>query len=70
MNISGMNSWVDKKMRECRVDKEQALNEILVDTTEIIRQFLDSPDSKATRGILGSCCKCNELFLEILNGQG
>ncbi len=70
MAIENINKWVDEKMRECRVDKEQTLNEMLENTTDIIRQFLNSSESKGAKSVLETCCKSNEMFLEILNGQG
>lgn len=69
MAIEDINMWVDEKMKEYRVDKEQVLNEMLENTTDIIRQFLNSPESKVTKGLLETCCKSNEMFLEILNDR-
>lgn len=43
---------------------------MLHNTNQIIEQFLNSPTSQATIGVLESCMKCNKKFITVIDSFG
>lgn len=60
---SEWDRWVSEKISLYNEDPEGTLFDIMTSTTEIIDQFLKSPDSSASKGALESCLKGNRMFL-------
>lgn len=63
---SETQKWLDRKLDAYRSNPNDALEEMLSDTTECIEQFLNSESSLAAKAVLQSCMKHNKLFLENL----
>lgn len=58
--------WLREKLKRYAFNPNSTVEEILHDTTEAIKQFTLSGGSKAAEGVLLSCAKHNELFLNKL----
>lgn len=56
--------WLKHKMSEYDKNPEETVENLLVRTTDVIEQFVNNPESKATKGLLEMCLKHNKLFLE------
>jgi hypothetical protein len=56
--------WLKHQMSEYDKNPEQTLEDMLVRTTDVIEQFINNPESKATKGLLDICFRHNKLFLE------
>ena len=59
-------------MKAINTPKHETVSELrdeLERTTETIRQFLNSPTSHATKGVLEECCKYNEKLIDNHHGK-
>jgi hypothetical protein len=67
MTNEELQKWVDKKIAEYKEDKVDCLEMMLYNTNQIIEQFLNSPTSQATKGVLENCMKCNKKFISVVD---
>jgi dsDNA-binding SOS-regulon protein len=67
MTNEELEKWVGKKIIQYRENKVDCLEMMLYETNQVIEQFLKSPSSKATRGVLESCMKCNKKFMSVVD---
>jgi len=59
--------WLNERMESYDNDKQEALFDMLVRTTEVIGQFVGSHESSATKRLLESCMEHNRLFINKVN---
>lgn len=67
IKISPKQKWMNQKMIDYNKNPQKTLEDLLVDTTESIRQYIDNPESKTAKGVLQSCLECNELFINYIS---
>ena len=70
MDKKELQKWVDEKIAEYKEDKVECLELMLHNTNQIIEQFLNSPTSQATIGVLENCMKCNKKFITVIDSYG
>lgn len=56
--------WLEEKISNYNENPKEALEDMLYITNNAIKQFINNPDSYATKGLLKSCMLHNKLFLE------
>ena len=56
--------WLEEKISAYNENPKEVLEDMLSTTTDVIEQFIKSPNSKATKGVLDACMEHNKLFLE------
>ena len=55
--------WLKEKIEDYDENQSAALKDILLSTTLVIKQYIESP-SELTKSVLDSCLLCNKLFLK------
>lgn len=56
--------WLQEKVSAYNENPKEALEDILIATTNVIQQFINNPNSIAAKGVLDACLQHNKLFLE------
>jgi hypothetical protein len=56
-------AWLEEKLAEFKQNPEDALFDMLLNTNNVIEQYLRSPN-KATLGVLESCAFHNNSYLD------
>jgi hypothetical protein len=56
--------WLEEKVLAYNENPKEALEDMLSTTTNIMEQFIKSPDSQATKGLLDACMEHNKLFFQ------
>ncbi len=56
--------WLEKKVSAYNENPKEALEDMLSTTTDVIQQFVNSPNSIATKGVLDACLEHNKLFFQ------
>ena len=56
--------WLEEKVSAYNENPKETLEDMLSTTTDVIEQFIKSPNSKATKGLLDACMQHNKLFLQ------
>ena len=62
--MKSTEDWLNEQLENYNEDPINSLNDILYTTTDIIEQFLNNPNSNASKGLIESCLKHNKLFLQ------
>ena len=57
--------WINEKVDDFNKDKLETLEDLLITTTDVIKQYVTSP-TRATKGVLESCLNHNTLLLKEL----
>ena len=55
------DQWLNEKLAAYKNNPQEALLEMLITTTEVMEQYLQSP-SPASKGLLEVCVEHNNLF--------
>lgn len=56
--------WLSEKLSDYTKNKQECIEDMLITTTEILKQYIGNENSKAANGVLDACLKHNELFLK------
>jgi hypothetical protein len=56
--------WLEEKVSAYNENPKEALEDMLSTTTDVIQQFVNSPNSIAAKGVLDACLSHNKLFLQ------
>lgn len=56
--------WLEEKVSAYNENQKEALEDMLSTTTDVIQQFVNSPNSIAAKGVLDACLSHNKLFLQ------
>jgi hypothetical protein len=56
--------WLEEKVSAYNENPKEALEDMLSTTTDVIQQFVNNPNSFATKGVLDACLEHNKLFLQ------
>ena len=65
--MKNTKQWIEEKVFLYNENSEESLEDMLSTTTDVIEQYINSPDSLASKGLLESCLKHNKLFLKTIN---
>lgn len=60
--------WIKEKIAEYFDNKEESLEDMLIKTTNVIEQYVNSPNN-ATKELLIACLEHNKLFLNKINND-
>jgi len=56
--------WVSEKLSDYSKNKQETIEDMLITTTEVLKQYVGNENSKASKGILDACLKHNIIFLK------
>ena len=56
--------WLEEKVSAYNENPQEALEDMLSTTTDVIQQFVNNPKSIAAKGVLDACLEHNKLFLQ------
>jgi len=59
--------WIEEQKARIDKDNKEGLLDLLENTTDVIRQLLNNPKSKACIGLAESCVKHNKLLIDDLS---
>ena len=55
--------WLKNKLLDYKNNPKETIEDMLINTTDIMQQYNNNPNSKATKGISESCVTHNQLFI-------
>ena len=58
--------WLEEQKHRIQEDNKEGLLDLLENTTDVIKQLLNNPKSRACVGLAESCIKHNELLIDDL----
>jgi hypothetical protein len=56
--------WLNEQLENYNEDPITSLSDILYTTINVTEQFLNNPNSNASKSLIESCLKHNKLFLQ------
>lgn len=59
--------WVENKLRDIDNNAIVSLYDLLINFSNVVRQYLNSPNSLATKGVLDGALECHDLLIEALD---
>ncbi len=57
--------WLSEKLSDYSKNNQETLEDMLIATTEVLKQYVGNENSKAAKGVLDACLKHNALFLKL-----
>lgn len=62
--MENSQKWLDSKLCEYKHNPDSTLLDIIIKTTDVLNQYISSPGSKATLGLLEACLNHNKMFID------
>ncbi len=56
--------WISEKLSDYSKNKQETIEDMLITTTEVLKQYVGNENSKASKGVLDACLKHNAIFLK------